>query len=72
MPTRRPTRAASQVPTYNRPYAFRKSCRLGDREILIISGEGKYYRGTSTLTIKFLVSCGDDGDDEDGGGWGFY
>ena len=46
------------VTTYNRPRSFAKSFKTGTTPLDFASAEGKYSRGTSTLSLKFEVSAG--------------
>jgi len=43
---------AVKVPTWSRPRAFSKSVKSGDATPTFAGAEGKYSRGTSTLTLK--------------------
>lgn len=60
-----------KVPTFSRPRSFQKGYKTGDATLGFASAEGKYSKGTSTLTLKFRVHAGgggcggDDGDDYD-------
>lgn len=57
---------AVKVPTFSRPRAFCKGYKTGDAALSFNSAEGKYSKGTSTLTVKFRVRAGE-GREE----WGF-
>ena len=43
---------AVKVPCWSRPRAFCKSVKSGDATLTFAGAEGKYSRGTSTLTLK--------------------
>ena len=47
-----PALEAVKVPTWSRPRAFCKSGKSGDATLTFAGAEGKYSRGTSTLTLK--------------------
>jgi hypothetical protein len=56
------------VQTWSHPRAFAKSWKTGTATLAFRSADGKYSRGTSTLTLKFEAVCfsaGAGGDDED-------
>ena len=62
------------VATYNRPRSFAKSFKTGSTDLVFASADGKYSKGTSTLTLKFEVRAGGGcygyGDSDDGCGSG--
>lgn len=59
--------ASVKVQTFSHPRSFQKSYKTGDATLSFNSAEGKYSKGTSTLTLKFHVRAGGGGG---GGMWG--
>ena len=43
------------VPTWQAARSFQKAHKTGSEEVAIVSAEGKYSTGTSTLTLKFSL-----------------
>ena len=63
-----------KVATWSQPRSFSKARRTGSETISVISAEGKFSTGTSTLTIKFGLSVsygGDGGGSDDDNMMGF-
>ena len=56
------------VPTHSRPRAFAKGYKTGSALLAFSRADGKFSRGTSTLTLKFAASV--DGGCGEYGGWG--
>jgi len=69
----------AKVNTFNHPRAFAKSFKTGSADLSFVSAEGKYSKGTSTLSLKFTARAGGGGggggfggfgdDSDDGGYW---
>lgn len=57
---------AVKVPCWSHPRAFCKSMKAGDATLSFAGAEGKYSRGTSTLTLKCAAHAPGGYDDEDG------
>lgn len=57
-----------KVGTWSHPRSFQKSYKTGDAVLSFSSAEGKYSKGTSTLTLKFRTVAGGGG----GGGDGMF
>ena len=57
--------AAVKVPTWSRPRAFSKSYKTGDALLSFAGADGKYSKGTSTLTLKCAARAAGGFDDED-------
>jgi hypothetical protein len=57
--------SAVKVPTWSRPRAFSKSFKTGDALLSFAGADGKYSKGTSTLTLKCAARAGGGFDDED-------
>ena len=60
---------AIKVPTWSRPRAFAKAFKSGDALLTFASAEGKYSRGTSTLTLKCAARAAGGSDDDCYGMW---
>ena len=63
-----------KVPTWSHARSFQKAYRTGDAVLDFRAAEGKYSRGTSTLTLKMSVRAGAGGggcEDYDGGSFGW-
>lgn len=60
--------AKLKVPTWSMPRSFQKAWKTGDAALSFRGAEGKFSRGTSTLTLKFAAEA-EGGDDAFGGDW---